>query len=45
MNLAAKTALSLAGFALVGGGVLLWLQFGRLVYFDIIAASFVGCFF
>ncbi len=45
MNLAAKAVLSLAGLALVGGGALLWLQFGRLVYFDIIAASFVGCFF
>lgn len=45
MGLVPKVALSLAGIALVAGGARLWAEFGQLVYFDIIAASFIGCFF
>lgn len=45
MTLAPKIGLSLAGLALVGFGSALWIRFGTLVYFDVIAASFVGCFF
>jgi hypothetical protein len=41
----AKIALSLAGLAGIAGGVALWARFGGLVYFDMAAASFVGCFF
>ncbi len=44
MPLTSKIALSVAGLALVGGGAMLWATFGRMVYFDVIAASFVGCF-
>ena len=44
MALAPKIALSLAGLALVAGGAWLWAAFGRLVYFDLIAAAFIGCF-
>jgi hypothetical protein len=44
MSLTSKLALSLAGLAAVVAGGLLWLRFGNLVYFDVIAASFAGCF-
>ena len=44
MSLTSKLALSLAGLAAVALGGFLWLRFGNLVYFDVIAASFAGCF-
>ena len=44
MSLTSKFALSLAGLAAVALGGFLWLRFGNLVYFDVIAASFAGCF-
>ena len=43
MTLAPKLALSLAGLAVVAFGGVLWLRYGTLVYFDTIAAAFVGC--
>ena len=45
MSLAPKVSLSLAALALIGGGVALWAHYGSLVYFDTLAAAFVGCFF
>jgi hypothetical protein len=45
MSLAPKIALSVAGLAVVGLGGVLWARFGTLVYFDVVAASFIGCFF
>jgi hypothetical protein len=45
MSLAPKIGLSFAGLALVAFGSALWVKFGTLVYFDTLAASFVGCFF
>ena len=30
--------------ALVGFGAVLWAKFGGLVYFDTLAAAFIGCF-
>jgi hypothetical protein len=45
MSLAPKIALSVAGLAAVGLGAVLWARFGTLVYFDVVAASFIGCFF
>jgi hypothetical protein len=44
MTLAPKIALSLAALALIGGGAALWAHYGSLVYFDTLAAAFVGCF-
>ncbi len=44
MSLTSKLALSFAGLAAVALGGFLWLRFGNLVYFDVIAASFAGCF-
>ena len=44
MSLTSKLALSFAGLAAVALGAFLWLRFGNLVYFDVIAASFAGCF-
>ncbi len=44
MALAPKIGLSLAGLATVVLGGYLWMRFGDLVYFDVIAASFAGCF-
>jgi hypothetical protein len=45
MTLTPKIALSLTGLALLGAGAVLWAQFGSLVYFDMAAAAFIGCFF
>jgi hypothetical protein len=45
MTLAPKIALSLTGLTLLGAGAVLWAQFGSLVYFDMAAAAFIGCFF
>jgi len=44
MTIASRIGLSLAGLAAVALGGLLWMRFGELVYFDVIAASFAGCF-
>ena len=44
MSLTSKLTLSLGGLAAVAFGRFLWLRFGNLVYFDVIAASFAGCF-
>ncbi|HMN86287.1 MAG TPA: hypothetical protein PKA74_09910 [Bauldia sp.] len=44
MTLAPKIALSLAGLAAIAAGGVLWAKFGGLVYFDAIAAGFIGCF-
>jgi hypothetical protein len=44
MSLAPKIGLSLGGLALVAIGGLLWVKYGALVYFDTLAAAFLGCF-
>lgn len=44
MTLAPKIGLSLGGLAFVAFGAALWAQFGGLVYFDTLAAAFMGCF-
>jgi len=44
MTLAPKIALSAAGLAAVAFGVALWAAFGDLVWFDALAAGFMGCF-
>jgi hypothetical protein len=44
MTIATKIGLSFAGLATVALGGYLWLRFGELVFFDVIAASFAGCF-
>jgi hypothetical protein len=36
--------LALAGFAILGAGAALWAQYGGLVFFDMLASSFIGCF-
>jgi hypothetical protein len=33
----------IAALALIAAGVVLWARFGTLVYFDTLAAAFVGC--
>lgn len=43
MALAPKIMLILAGLAVVGTGVVLWVQYGGLIFFDMLAASFLGC--
>jgi hypothetical protein len=40
-----KTGLAVGGGLLVAVGIALWAKFGSQVYFDTIAASFIGCFF
>jgi hypothetical protein len=44
MALAPKVGIGLGALALVAGGRLLWVKFGSLVYFDMLAAAFGGCF-
>jgi len=44
MALAEKTVLGMGALALVAGGVVLWWQFGSMVYFDLLASAFAGCF-
>lgn len=44
MTLAPKIGLSLVGLGLVAFGGVLWAKFGGLVYFDTLAAAFIGCF-
>ena len=41
---ASRITLSLAAVAVTALGALLWARFGSMVYFDMIAASFAGCF-
>jgi hypothetical protein len=45
MSLVSKLGLSVAGAAVIAAGTVLWVKFGTLVYFDVVAASFIGCFF
>jgi uncharacterized membrane protein len=45
MTLTPKIVLSLAGLVALAGGAALWARFGGMVYFDMAAASFAGCFF
>lgn len=42
--LAPKIALSTAGLVTVAFGAALWAAWGELVWFDALAAGFVGCF-
>lgn len=44
MAVAQKTAIGLGALALIAGGAALWLQFGSLVYFDMLSSAFAGCF-
>lgn len=44
LALAPKLALSAFGLAFVVAGAALWAEYGSLVYFDTLAAGFVGCF-
>jgi hypothetical protein len=44
MSRAPRIFLSLTGLAALGLGVALWAEYGRLVYFDTLAAAFIGCF-
>jgi hypothetical protein len=44
MSLAPTLGLSFAGLGLVAGGVALWAAYGSLVWFDTLAAAFLGCF-
>jgi hypothetical protein len=44
MTLAPKIGLWLGGFALVAFGAALWAKYAGLVYFDTLAAAFIGCF-
>jgi hypothetical protein len=36
--------LAIGALVLIAAGILLWARFGTLVYFDTIAAAFLGCF-
>jgi hypothetical protein len=44
MALAGNATLALATLGLMTGGAFLWAQFGSLVYFDMLASAFTGCF-
>jgi len=44
MALAPNVAIGLGALVLVAGGGMLWVKFGSLVYFDMLAATFAGCF-
>lgn len=44
MALAGRATLAIAAAGLMAGGAVLWLQFGSLVYFDMLASAFAGCF-
>lgn len=41
----AKFAAALLALAAVGVGAALWLEFGGAVFFDLLAAGLIGCFF
>lgn len=44
MTVGPKVAIGLTGVALLVGGAALWAMFGSMIYFDVLAASFIGCF-
>jgi hypothetical protein len=44
MTFVSKAGIGLAGLALIAGGAMLWAQYGGLVYFDMLASAFAGCF-
>lgn len=44
MTRTAKLSLTLTGLAALAFGAALWAHYGSLVYFDQLAAAFVGCF-
>jgi hypothetical protein len=35
---------AIGALVLIAAGIVLWVRFGTLVYFDTIAAAFLGCF-
>jgi hypothetical protein len=43
MTMAMRISVAFGLLALVAGGAVLWIRFGSLVYFDVIAGAFVGC--
>ena len=44
MTLAPKLVLGAGGLAVLLGGGLLWAEYGALVFFDMLASAFIGCF-
>ena len=44
MALAPKGGNRTGALALIAGGAALWAQYGGLVYFDMLASAFAGCF-
>ena len=44
MTMAMKTSVGLVTLALAVGGAVWWTRCGSLVYFDVMASSFIGCF-
>jgi hypothetical protein len=44
MTMTAKIALSVAGLAIIGSGVVLWAHFGTVIIFDMASAAFLYCF-
>ncbi len=44
MAVARNTVMGLGALALIAGGIVLWSEFGTLVYFDMLASAFAGCF-
>lgn len=44
MAVAGKAAIGVGALALLASGAALWLQFGSLVYFDMLASALAGCF-
>ena len=45
MNRTATVVSLAAGLLLLGGGGVLWAQYGALVFFDMLAAGLGGCFY
>lgn len=44
MTTTLKAALSVAGLAIIGSGVVLWAHFGTVIIFDMASAAFLYCF-
>jgi hypothetical protein len=44
MAAAPKAMIGFGVLALFAGGALLWAQYGSLIYFDMLASAFAGCF-
>ena len=44
MTLAFRIAIPVSLLVIGAGGALLWAQYGTGVFFDALAASFIGCF-